>query len=178
MLRRAEEIYKKARKVVRDSQTKDALKIADDLGIYVKHIDGLKELLGMYCYRHKERHILLNSNMDPITAQMVCAHEIGHDVLHRELAKSTSGLQEFVLFDMKNELEYEANAFAAHIRIPNEELFELIQNGYDVVQAAPAMDVNINLMLIKMYELNRLGFKLDLPYFPKPDFLKELAAHV
>ena len=33
----------------------------------------------LYTYRHKERHILLNSNMEYLIMQMVCGHEIGHD---------------------------------------------------------------------------------------------------
>ena len=45
------------------------------------------------------------------------------------------GLQEFTLFDMRSEMEYEANAFAAHLRIDSEELLELAGHGYDVVQA-------------------------------------------
>ena len=35
----------------------------------------------MYTYRHKERHILLNANMEYLIMQMVCGHEIGHDTL-------------------------------------------------------------------------------------------------
>ena len=38
------------------------------------------------------------------------------------------GLQEFTLFDMRSEMEYEANAFAAHLRIDSEELLELASN--------------------------------------------------
>ena len=133
-----------------------------------------KELLGMYSYQHKERHILLNSNMDYITTQMVCGHEIGHDVLHREQAKVGMGLQEFTLFDMRNEMEYEANAFSAHLRIDNEELFELMGQGYDVVQLSSIMGTNINLTLIKLNELNRMGCQLNLPYIPRSDFLKNV----
>lgn len=55
------------------------------------------------------------------------------------------GLQEFTLFDMRNEMEYEANAFSAHLRINNEELFELVGQGYDVVQLSSIIGTNINL---------------------------------
>ena len=128
----------------------------------------------MYSYQHKERHILLNSNMDYITVQMVCGHEIGHDIFHREKAKSRMGLQEFTLFDMGSEMEYEANAFAAHLRIDSEELLELAGRGYDVVQLSSIMGTNVNLVLIKLNELNRMGLRLDLPYVPRSDFLKNV----
>lgn len=174
LLQRAETIYHKANELVRRCGTRDTLRIACEIGIYVHHIDDFKELLGMYSYQHKERHILLNSNMDYITTQMVCGHEIGHDALHRERAKVGMGLQEFTLFDMRNEMEYEANAFSAHLRINNEELFELMGQGYDVVQLSSIMETNINLMLIKLNELNRMGYQLNLPYIPRSDFLKNV----
>lgn len=174
MLQRAETIYKKAKELVKRCGTRDTLRIAGDIGIYIHQIDDFKELLGMYIYQHKERHILLNSHMDCITAQMVCGHEIGHDALHRERAKVGMGLQEFTLFDMRNEMEYEANAFSAHLQIDDEDLLELMSQGYDVVQLSSIMETNINLMLIKLNELNRMGCQLNLPYIPRSDFLKSV----
>lgn len=84
------------------------------------------------------------------------------------------GLQEFTLFDMRSEMEYEANAFAAHLRIDSEELLELAGRGYDVVQLSSIMGTNVNLVLIKLNELNRMGLRLDLPYVPRSDFLKNV----
>ena len=112
--------------------------------------------------------------MDYITAQMVCGHEIGHDALHRDQAKIGMGLQEFTLFDMRNEMEYEANAFAAHLRIDSEELLKLAGHGYDVVQLSSIMETNVNLILIKLNELNRMGLQFNLPYIPCSDFLKNV----
>lgn len=174
MLLRPELIHRKATDIVRGCGTRDTVRIAKELDIYVHFIDGLNELLGMYTYRHKERHILLNSNMEYIVKLMVCGHEIGHDCLHREQAKGASGLQEFTLFDMRNEMEYEANAFSAHLRIDDDELMELMKQGYDVVQLSSIMETNVNLMLIKLNELNRMGWQLNLPYVPRSDFLKNV----
>ena len=161
MLQKAEAIYHKANELVRRCGTRDTLRIASEIGIYIHQIGDFKELLGMYSYQHKERHILLNSNMDCITAQMVCGHEIGHDALHRDQAKIGMGLQEFTLFDMRNEMEYEANAFAAHLRIDSEELLELVGHGYDVVQLSSILETNVNLILIKLNELNRMGLQFN-----------------
>ena len=79
MIIRSEEIYKKANSIVKSCGTRDTLKIARELGIHLHFLDNLNDLLGMYTYRHKERHILLNSNMEYLIMQMVCGHEIGHD---------------------------------------------------------------------------------------------------
>lgn len=47
-----------------------------------------------------------------------------------------------------------------------------MKQDYDVVQLSAAMGTNINLMLIKLNELNRMGWQLNLPYVPHSDFLK------
>ncbi len=39
-------------------------------------------------------------------------------------------------------------AFAAHLRIPDDELIELMGQGYDVVAISAIMQTNVNLMLI------------------------------
>lgn len=162
MIIRSEEIYKKANNIVKSCGTRDTLKIARELGIYVHYVDSFNELLGMYTYRHKERHILLNSNMEHMVMQMVCGHEIGHDIFHRDLAKSASALQEFTLFDMRSKPEYEANAFSAHLIIEDDELIENMKVGYDVVQLSAIMGTNINLMLIKFNEMNCMGWGTEL----------------
>jgi len=171
---RSEEIYNKAKSIVRSCGTRDTLKIARELGIYVHYIDDFDKLLGMYTYRHKERHILLNSKMEQMVMQMVCGHEIGHDVFHRDLAKANNSLPEFVLFDMRTKHEYEANAFAAHVIIDDDELIYYAKQGYDVVQLSSVLETNINLMLIKLNEMNRMGWQLNLPYVPHSDFLKNV----
>lgn len=173
---RSEEIYRKANQIVQKSGTRDALQIARNSGIYLHFVEEFKNLLGMYTYQQKERHILLNANMDENLMNMVCAHEIGHDTLHREKAKGKSVLSEFVLFDMRTAVEYEANAFAAHVLIDDEELFFYLQQGYDVAQLSAVMNTNINLMLVKLNELNRMGREYHLPYVPTADFLKNLKA--
>ena len=70
--------------------------------------------------------------------------------------------------------EYEANAFASHLIIDDDDLIDLMKQDYDVVQLSSAMGTNINLMLIKLNELNRMGWKLNLPYVPRSDFLKNV----
>ena len=49
-----------------------------------------------------------------------------------------------------------------------------MKQDYDVVQLSAAMGTNINLMLIKLNELNRMGWQLNLPYVPHSDFLKNV----
>ena len=71
MIIRSEEIYKKANSIVKSCGTRDTLKIAREPGIHLHFLDNLNDLLGMYTYRHKERHILLNSNMEYLIIRAV-----------------------------------------------------------------------------------------------------------
>ena len=126
----------------------------------------------MYTCRWKHRIIVLNKKLDHHWVQMVVGHEIGHDAYHRHLA--TTGLKEFTLFNMKNNTEYVANAFAAHLLLDNDELLELAMDGYDIVQIAGVLNSDINLMIIKMLEMNKMGFNFNLPCRPENDFLKKI----
>ncbi len=168
-------IYKKANSLVQLHGTRDTLKLAKVTGIDVVSVDCFNDLLGMYAYRWKHRVMFLNNRMDEYLTQMVAGHEMGHDIYHRELAKG-QGLQEFELFRMQSRTEYEANAFASHVLIDTDECLELARNGYDVVSIAKCMNSEINLMLIKLQELNRLGYNLRLPIQPQSDFFKNIHA--
>lgn len=166
-------IYRKANNLVQLYGTRNSLIIAKEIGIDVIPTAHFGDLLGMYIYRWKHRAMFLNDKMDEYLTLMVCAHETGHDIFHRELAK-VEGLKEFELFRMQSTTEYEANAFAAHLLIDNDQCLELARNGYDIVQISKAMNSEINLMLIKLQEMNRLGYNLRLPMEPQSDFFKNI----
>lgn len=158
-------IYSKATEMVKQTGTRNPMKIASEIGVMLRYSEELDKLLGLYTYRWKHRIILLNDKMEEIMARMVCAHELGHDALHRDIAKG-DGLKEFVLFNMKDTTEYEANAFATHLIIDDDDIYSMSKDKYDVVQIAKMLNVNINLVLIKLQELNKLGY--DLEFLVKP----------
>ena len=168
-------IYKKANKLVELHETRDTIKLAKASGVEVIPVDCFNNLLGMYVYRWKHRAMFLNDRMDEYLTLMVAGHDLGHDVYHRELAKG-EGMREFELFRMQSSTEYEANAFAAHLLIDTNECLEYARNGYDVVQIARAMNSEINLMLIKLQEMSRLGYNIRVPFEPKSDFFKNIKA--
>ena len=73
--------------------------------------------------------------MGECMTQMVAAHEIGHEVCRRALAKA-NGMREFTLFSMKDNTEYEANVFAAHILLDNDDVCSPARQSYDVADIA------------------------------------------
>lgn len=158
-------------RLVKRFGTRDPFQIAAGLGISVKLCDGYNSLKGMYMVIKRNRFIFLNKDLSERTLRIVCAHEIGHDQLHRDLAKA-GALQEFMLYDMSTRPEYEANIVAAEILLDSEETLDYVyQYGYTTEQTANAMDTDINLMALKIAHLSQCGYNLRTPEH-RSDFLK------
>ncbi len=164
-------IYDSAQKRLKKSQARNPFTIAEDNGIMLLFDPDLNKMKGMYTVIKRNRIIVINSNMPERMQRIVCAHELGHDALHRELAKQ-GALKEFMLYDMKTRSEYEANVFAAEILLDDTDLEELISYGYDMEQIAISLNTDINLVGIKLSNMNWKGAKYRVPITPRGDFLK------
>lgn len=57
---------------------------------------------------------------------------------------------------MKDRTEYEANTFAAHLLIDDDELIDLLKRGRDCFSVAMILNVNPNLLNIKLSDMNRM----------------------
>lgn len=146
-----------ANRIYRTYEHRRTERIAKEMGILIIPTP-FKKQKGAYKVIDRQSIIFINDNLHPVVREIVFGHELGHHLLHREEAVSGSGFQEFNLFDMReNRMEYEANLFAAQLMLPDDEIKELIYRGYDVQQIAKAMRSDINLVAIKVSELNRQG---------------------
>jgi len=163
-------IQKEARRLVRQHGTRDPFTIAERLGIIVLYDAEFDRLKGMYHTVVRSRFITINDNLSDRDQRTICAHEIGHDRLHRHLAKDKA-LQEFMLYDMRSKPEYEANIFAAELLIDNNDILSLVESEYDIYQMAGELGEDMNLILIKIDEMRKQGYDLRVPYRPSSDFL-------
>ncbi len=168
----AEQLSRVGGDLVRRCGTRDPFQIAKELGIIVlDDCENFGRLKGMYRVIKKNRFIFLNKDLSPQTKRIVCAHEIGHDRLHRTLAKG-DGLQEFVLYQMNSTPEYEANIVAADILLNSDEVLEYIYDyGYTSAQIAQAMHTDINLIALKIAHLAETGHDFRRIDY-RSDFLK------
>jgi Zn-dependent peptidase ImmA (M78 family) len=165
-----EQIAQKGVAIVRRRGTRDPFRIARDLGILVRYADDFVRLKGMYRVILKNRFIILNNRLSERMKRIVCAHEIGHDQLHREMAKG-GALQEFMLYQMDSRPEYEANIFATEILLDTDEVLELVHDGYDAEQMARQLGSDVNLIALKIAHLRNMGYQLRLTEW-QSDFLK------
>ena len=122
--------------------------------------ENLGSLKGMYRVIKRNRFIFINRDLDEQMQRIVCAHELGHDQLHRNLA-SKNVIREFMLYDMTTTPEYEANIVAAEILLDSDEILDYIyQYGYSADEIAHLMNTDINLVALKIAHLTSTGHKL------------------
>ena len=101
--------------------TKNPFKLAKKLNIEIL-IEDLGEVRGLFKKILKRKFIFINSNLSDFDKLLVCAHELGHAILHSSsdfqfLIDNTSLLR-------RSRLEDEANLFASYLLIPDDEVFE------------------------------------------------------
>lgn len=167
----AEYLSKVGRSLVRRSGTRDPFSIASELGIEVLFCEDFGPLKGMYRVIKRNRFIFINRDLSSQMQRIVCAHELGHDQLHRYLAQGNA-LREFMLYDMATKPEYEANVVAAEILLDTDEVLECVYRyGYTSEQIARAMHTDINLVALKIAHLAETGYDLR-RIEQRSDFLK------
>ena len=152
-------IVRRAQSLAKKYGTRDPFEIAERLGVEILTVSSLKQLKGFYRVIQRNRFIFLNEKNSPQMNRIVCAHELGHDQLHREFAASNA-LQEFMLYDMNSIQEYEANVFAANLLLEDEAVLELVYDGYNIVQIAAELQSDVNLVALKVDYLIRKGHDL------------------
>lgn len=130
-----EHIEKGVKKLIINHDTNNPFKIAKKLGITVLHED-LGNTLGFYSKHFRMKFIHVNQNLELEEKEFVCAHELGHALLHPDA--NTPFLKKHTLFST-DKIEQEANAFALnllfHEKDLNEQLtIELALNRYGIPQ--------------------------------------------
>ena len=166
-----EYIQNVANKLIKKFDTRDPFQLCQAIGVEVFYAD-LGSLKGMYKYLKKNRFAVINENLDPFTKTLVCAHELGHDILHQNLARKVC-LQEFILYDMKSRPEYEANLFASEILLPDDIILNLARDGYDIEQISKELCTDINLIALKVSSMNTRGYRFNNTLDAKSDFLRK-----
>jgi len=149
--------------------TQNPFEIAENMGIIIwrEHLGNLK---GLYKYNKKNRYIILNNNLNEIEQKIVCAHELGHDILHRNI--TVAAFNEYTLVSDVGKREYEANLFACEILISDEQVIELIDNSWTVSQMACYLHTDMHLLLIKLKGMKEKGYDVNVPLDYDSCFLK------
>lgn len=155
-----ERYYKKisdtAHVLVKKFSSRDPFFIAEGLGIHIMYVP-LNRLKGVYKVIENSSFIILNQNNGDKLNKIVCAHELGHHALHRELAKNEI-ISESVIYDTSRKRELEANIFACQLLIDDETVIEYIKEGLDTEKIAKLTETDPNIIAIKCGLLRQNGY--------------------
>ncbi len=157
----SETVHVIAERLVHRYGTRDPFDIADCLGVEIMRSDKLCKLNGMYLYILRNPFIVINSNLSDHIQRIICAHELGHDRLHRNLA-ALGAIQETLLLDMTTKPEFEANIFAAELLLSDNDILSLRDSGFDAFQMASELETDVNLVLLKTSQMKKRGYPFDI----------------
>lgn len=152
-------IYKLVFELAARYGTRNPYELAEELGIMILYYD-LGKMRGCFTYIDGQPVIMINERLNEHAALIVCAHELGHFVLHSDIAKEAA-LRDFHVFNMQCKTEYEANVFAAHLLIDEDRMFELLRAGYTAERTASILETSPVLLNIMFTSLNSMGYKLS-----------------
>ncbi|MGI5971701.1 MAG: ImmA/IrrE family metallo-endopeptidase [Oscillospiraceae bacterium] len=151
--------------------TSDPFELIKALNINLMIRHGLGSLKGFYYTTHRQRYIVINGDLEDRDRLMVAAHELGHDRLHRDMAK-VSPLKDFVLYDMTSRAEHQANVFASELLIEDSSVEECITAEMDYLTLCSVLGFNPQLVTFKLYGMMQRGYSINLPQAPDSRFLR------
>lgn len=128
-----------AESLVRKHGTRDPFRIAQDLGFVVIR-SPLKGIRGFYQKVQRRHVIYVSSDLPEPEARFVCAHELGHALLHRGHNRIFTDTNTYFVVDRP---EIEANRFAVDLLYEDEDLRFFLD--YPIQLAADYMGVSVDL---------------------------------
>jgi len=116
--------------------------------------------------------ILLNSDLPEHILLIILTHELGHAVLHR----AVPGIKAFhdlsLNYADKDELERDANVFAAEFLLDSECVMDSIREDDDFFYSACRLHVPPELLDYKLRLMQNQGYPVNAPQIARADFLK------
>lgn len=138
----AEYIKKKADEILRLSGGRDPFEAAEITGAKISYKD-LGSLKGAYFGTFSVPVIVISDSLDENMRRVVCAHELGHHILHSGNIQSCTK----ICFDSGvGKLEREANIFAAAFLIDYDKAAEYLSDGYSFSQTAAFLETDLSLL--------------------------------
>lgn len=152
--------------------TRDPFTLCRAMNINIRYKDCDNLLKAYFVTISRIKSIVINNQIHSAVQKILLAHELGHAVLHKEIAL-LRGFQEFELFDAHDPTEYEANLFAAELLIEDNELIELLNDSdKSFFSVARELSVPAELLDFKFRVMKRKGYRIKAPYLANSDFLK------
>ena len=163
-------IHQQANDLVQNFGTRNIKKIALNVGMEISETDCFHELLGLFAFQWHNHMVFINQRIDKYTKQMVCGYAVGHYLEHPNL----NSVKKFIAIKDKHIILHEQNAFASHLMLDSDEVYQMTKRGLDAAQIAAAKGIHLNLVLVKLLELHHLGYDLRHYHAQHHAFIKKL----
>lgn len=137
-------IRKKVKSITKKYHSNCPFEIANAKGIIIQYVD-LGETLGFYFCDSRIKFININQYINEQEQRVVCAHELGHAVLHPK--SNTPFMKKHTLLSVEK-IEIEANKFAAHLLIPDIEFSQCFEQT-TIYELASLYNVPVDLVKLK-----------------------------
>ncbi len=115
-----DDIKKLADRIARKYHSRDPFEIIQEMNaiLIYTHLEGIR---GLYQYFQRNHIIYIDDGLPDREQRFVCAHEMGHMLLHR---KMNAVFMERHTFLNRNKFEIEANRFAMDLLVSDDILDE------------------------------------------------------
>ena len=136
-----------AESLVRRFGTRDPFRIAQELG-YIVIRTSLQGIRGFWHHAQRQHLIFIDESLPDPEARFVCAHELGHILMHRGINRIYMDVNTYF---QTNRQEIEANHFAVELLYDDEDLRFFLD--FPIQIAADFMGVSIELAEYRMMRI-------------------------
>lgn len=159
--------------LVKKVGSRDPYVICNELDYKLHYIDLKQRLKAYYFYQSRINNIIIDENVIELFRPILISHELGHGLLHREIAMM-SGFQELEVLEKRSDkpLEYEANLFPAELLLEDETVLNHL-NEYTFFETASILNVPAALLDFKFAILKSKGYSINSMQIAKSSYLKE-----
>ncbi len=169
-------ICKSVEKIKNKYNETDPFKLCNNMGILTLFAPmgaGSGSCKGFYLTQSRIKSITINSDLSDDLQRIICAHELGHAVLHENFS-GVNAFHDFTLFDSTDKYEYEANIFAAELLLNDDDVLKILSDNISFFHAACGLYVPAELLDFKFRILRQKGYDIaDAPINAMGNFLKD-----
>lgn len=138
------DIKKKANSLAKKYNSRNPFKIIEHLNVIVVFYP-LEGVRGFYQYFQRNNIIYIDERLSNEEKKFVCAHELGHMLLHK---KANALFMDTRTFLKNSKYEIEANRFAAELLIPDDIFLE--NKDYTTAQIARLIGCSEDLIKLRI----------------------------
>jgi Zn-dependent peptidase ImmA (M78 family) len=135
-------------RLIKQYDSNSPFAIADSMNVNIIY-SNMKNTLGFFSKYKRSKFIHLNDTISETLQTFVCAHELGHAILHPKL--NTPFLKRNTLFSV-DKVEKEANTFAVELLLPDKLLCEY--PNFELTDIAKIIGIPDKLIYLKLYTYN------------------------